>query len=417
MSKVRKDVVNRRRKIIKPTFYLMPVEWIVALYFKIIGKMKLKKTNFKSYKEPALILCNHASMIDFPAVVLSMFPHRVCWVASIEEFNGREWLFNHLGVVPKRKFTTDLVLIKNIANLISKRKISVCIYPEARFSIAGVNEKIGDGLGKLAKLCKCRIIMIKSFGNYLLSPQWNKHPYRKNKVVVEATQLLSKDEVLNNTSDFIDQKIQDAFVYDEYRYADENKIRIKSLKRAEKIHRILYKCPICKTEGKMDSKGIHLWCNACNNKWEMDEYSKLHCLTNKTTFEYVSDWYKYEREEAYKEVYEGKYHFEDDIRLERLINAKVKFKSVGTIHMVHDINGYTLFGTLDDGTQFNLHKPPLSTKSVHIEYNYKGRGDAIDLATIDATWWVYPLHPVCLTKFNFTTEAIYEYNLTKNHDE
>ena len=71
-------------------------------------------------------------------------------------------------------------------------------------------------------------------------------------------------------------------------------------------------------------------------------------------------------------------------------------------------NGYNIVGTLDDGTQFNLNKAPLSTRSVHIEYDYKGRGDALDMATMEDTYWVYPVNKVCLTKFNFATEAIFE---------
>ena len=85
MKKVNNEA---NKKVLKPRFYLMPIVWIVALYYKIIARVKLKKVNFKSYKEPAIILCNHASMIDMANVVLSMFPYRVCWIASIEEFNG-----------------------------------------------------------------------------------------------------------------------------------------------------------------------------------------------------------------------------------------------------------------------------------------------------------------------------------------
>jgi hypothetical protein len=47
---------------------------------------------------------------------------------------------------------------------------------------------------------------------------------------------------------------------------------------------------------------------------------------------------------------------------------------------------------------------------MHIEYDYKGRGDALDFATLEDTWWVYPINPCCLTKFNFATEAIFEKN-------
>lgn len=405
--------LETNKKVLKPRGYLMILEWIIALYFKVIGKVKVKKENFKSFKEPSIILSNHGSMIDFANVVLAMFPYRTCWVASIEEFNDREWLFRHLGVFPKRKFTTDLLVIKRITDLIKKRKMSVTIYPEARFSLAGVNEDISPALGKLAKLCKCRVIMLKQNGNYLFSPQWHKHPYRRSKVEVNAIEVFSKENAINLSEDELQKKIEDQFHYDEYKWAYENNILIKSKERATNVHKILYKCPICNKEGMMDSKGINLWCNNCHTKWEMEENSTLKCLNNEDKFKLVSSWYKWEKEEAYKEVYNGTYHFEDDVRIEKLINSKIKFKTIGTIHMTHDDNGFTFLGKLDDGTTFNLNKVPTSTRSVHIEYNYKGRGDALDIATLDETWWVFPLHNCCLTKFNFTTEALFEKHTSK----
>ena len=407
MKKVQKEF-DMNRKVIKPRFYLMPVEWVMALYYRIAGKTKYKKTNFKSYKEPALILVNHGSMFDFANVVVSMFPRRVCWVCSIEEFIGKEWLFRHIGVFPKRKFTNDLIVVKRTAELIRNQKMSVCIFPEARFSIGGVKEHLSPALGKMAKLCKCRVIVIKQRGNYLKSPQWDKHPYRDNKIYVEATEVISKEDSLNLDADVLQQRIEDAFVYDEYKSQIEDNNIIKNKERAENIHRILYKCPVCGDEYHMNSKGINLWCEKCNSKWEMDELSRLHQLDGESRFELVSDWYRWEREEAYKEVNEGTYHFEDDCRIEKLVNAKVGFEKIGDIHMIHDINGYHLYGKLDDGSDFDLTKAPQSTSSMHIEYDFKGRGDALDIATLDSTWWVFPKHRCPLTKFNFTTEAIFE---------
>ena len=410
MKKEKEFQMNK--KVIKPRWYLMIIEWVGSLYFKILGRVKYKKTNFKSFKEPSLVLCNHASMIDMANVVLSMFPYRTCWIASIEEFNGRELLFRNIGCIPKRKFTNDLFLIRQTADTIRKKKMSVTIYPETRFSLAGVNEQISPALGKMAKLCKCRVIVIKQKGNFIFSPQWNKHPYRFNKVFVEATEVFSAKEAVELPSEILQERIEKAFIYDDYKWANENNIKTKCKKRAENIHKILYKCPICKKEGTTNSKGIHIWCENCNNKWELDEYYNLKCLTNENTFKLPSDWYRWEKEEVYKEVNEGTYHFEDDCRIEKLINSKVKFRHIGTVHMIHDNNGYKLKGTLDDGSDFELVKPPLSTRSMHIEYDYKGRGDALDFATLEETWWVYPINPCCLTKFNFATEAIFEKNST-----
>ena len=46
--------------------------------------------------------------------------------------------------------------------------------------------------------------------------------------------------------------------------------------------------------------------------------------------------------------------------------------------------------------------------SCHIEYDYKKRGDAIDLATTDDTYFVFPLNSEnMLTKLHLATEALY----------
>jgi hypothetical protein len=45
---------------------------------------------------------------------------------------------------------------------------------------------------------------------------------------------------------------------------------------------------------------------------------------------------------------------------------------------------------------------------MHIEYDYKGRGDALDIVYNDETYFVFPLtNASSLTKYNFTTEAIH----------
>ena len=402
----------------KPAWYLVPIEWVGSLFFNgpFATRTKTIKHNFKSFKEPALILSNHASMVDFADVVTAMFPHIPYWVCSIEEFVGREWLFRNIGCIPKRKFTNDRVMIKNIADVIKKKKRSVVIYPEARFSIAGITEDIGDALGKLAKLCKCRVIVMNQKGNFLHSPQWNKHPYRKVRIINDCYEVVSKEENELLTADEIQERIEKHFVYDEYKWQSENRIRITSKERATNIHKILYKCPICGCEGKMDSHKTILECTHCNSKWELNEYGEFESNTNNVPYKLPSDWYRWEREETFKEVNEGRYHFEDEVRIEDLYNSKVGFVKLGHVHMTHDENGYVFDGTLDDGSKFHLEKPCMQTRSMHIEYDFKKRGDALDIATIDRTWFVFPSKKNILTKFNFATEALF-FKAKKEQDE
>ena len=43
--------------------------------------------------------------------------------------------------------------------------------------------------------------------------------------------------------------------------------------------------------------------------------------------------------------------------------------------MIHDNDGYHFIGTLSDGTDFTFTKTPETTRSVHIEYDYKKQGE------------------------------------------
>ena len=405
---------DMNKKPIKPWKLLMPVEW-VGTFPVLLLNQKLKKVNCKGLKSPYILLSNHSSFIDFQVNVKATFPHRSHWVISIEEFNGREWLLRKIGGIPKRKFTQGSVVVKHILTAIRKNKKTVTIYPEARFSLAGINEDIGKALGKLVKMADVPVVVLNQNGHFLRSPQWNKHPYRRFKMTATMTCVANQEEVRSLTADEIQERIEKAFVYDDYKWQLENKVKIKNKKRAHNIHKILYQCPHCKKEFTMNSLNSKLWCEHCKKEWEMDYYGQLHCLNGDDIFTHVPDWYRWERANVREEVRTGKYSFEDTIRLEELINSKVKFVKVGTINMKHDYNGFTLTGTLDNGKEFNLNKPIESMASVHIEYDYKKRGDALDIATMEDTWFAFPLNKENpLTKLHFAVEELYKF---KKEDE
>ena len=404
---------NMNKKPIKPWRILMPIEWSGSLPPLLFMKHKLKKVNCKGLKKPYIVLSNHASFVDFQVNVKATFPNRSHWVISIEEFIGREWLFRLIGGIPKRKFTQGSVMVKHILTAIRKNKKIVTIYPEARFSLAGINEDIGKALGKLVKMADVPVVVLNQNGNFLRSPQWNKHPYRKVPLEATFTCVANQEEVRSLTADQIQERIEKAFIYDDYKWQFDNKIAIKCKKRAENIHKILYQCPVCKKEFSMNSKDDKIWCEHCKKEWEMDYYGQLHCINGEETFTHVPDWYRWERENVKAEVRSGNYYFEDTVRIDELVSSRVGFETIGEAKMVHDYNGITLTSDIK-GQEFYLNKPIESMASVHIEYDFKKRGvkepaDAIDIATLDNTWFVFPKtanNP--LTKIHFAVEELYK---------
>ncbi len=404
-----RESFDTAKKPIRPRPYLMPVEWVGSAGFLLAKKGKITKHRCEDLKPPYLLLSNHASFVDFPMTVKAIFPHRCAWVISIEEFVGREWLFRNIGGIYKRKFTSDLSVVRHILHVLKTQKQICTMYPEARYSLAGINEQLDVSLGKLIKIAKCPVVVMIEHGNYLCSPQWCKKPERKVPVCADFTQIVTREEAESLPADEIQRRIEEAFVYDEYRWQLENRIEISAPNRADKIHRILYQCPHCGREFSMNSSGADLWCEACGRRWEMDVYGQLHCKNGEDIFPFVSDWYRWEREQVRQQVENGTYHFEDDVRLEHLVNAGVGFEPVGTVHMTHDANGFVLRGNLNNGEPFELHRTVISMYSCHIEYDFKHRGDAIDICNLTDTWFVFPLTARnCLTKIHFATEELYK---------
>ncbi len=395
--------------------FLMPVVWMLAGVYSLLGRgTVIEKRDPGNIRPPYLLLSNHASMIDFAIAARVTFPYRINWVISVEEFVGRDWALRGIGGMYKRKFTAEMVFIRHMVEVLKKRKRICVMYPEARFSLAGVNERISSGIGKLVKMSGCPVVVVIEYGSFLREPQWNKKPARKVPVRAVESVVVSSDEVKTLSAEEIQNKIEKAIVYDDYKWQRENRIRINSRKRAHNIHRILYQCPVCKKEFGMNSKDTDIWCEECGARWTMDEYGVLHSNSGNGVFDNVPDWYRWERENVIKEVNDGEYRFEDDVRIDKLVNFSKGFEKIGMGKMVQDGSGITVQSRLDSGEDFLLHRTAQSMESCHIEYDFRKRGTyqrgpAIDLTDKENTYFVFPVNKgKHLTKIHFATEALYD---------
>lgn len=398
----------------KTPWYLTVAKLAVYGYHKVFPGFKIIRHNMEGIKPPFILLQNHASFIDFGYSIGTRL--NIGFVSSIEEFaNNGEWLMRSLGCMYKRKFTPDINVVKHIKYHLEHNKCSVSIFPEARFSLAGINEETDSvSYAKLIKLLKVPLVVAIEKGNFIRSPQWNKHPYRKIPQYADVTQIVTKEESETLSVAEIKKRIDDIFVYDDYKYWQDSGVKIKCKKRAQNIHKILYKCPHCHTEFEMDSRDDKVWCNRCHKEWTLTERGFL-VSEGETYFTHVPDWYRWEREEVKKEVEQGSFHFEDDVRIEQLITCHKGLEHIGYGKLVLDRTGFTLTGKTDDGNDVNVFRHIDSMPSVHIEYNYRKRGEIIDLATLDQkTYFLYPQNKKAyLTKIHFATEELHKAFLNK----
>ena len=162
--------------------------WLLSR-FALLGKQyKIEKINMEGVKPPYILLSNHMYFIDFELAALATFPHRVNNVVSIDGYYRRPWLMELIGCICKRKFTTDLHLVKSIRHVLREKGDVLCMYPEARYSPIGTTAILPDSLGKLVKQNKVPVVVLLHHGNYLHTPFWNYRKPRKCPLYTTMTQ-------------------------------------------------------------------------------------------------------------------------------------------------------------------------------------------------------------------------------------
>ncbi len=383
--------------------------YIKALPVLVAHKGKITKINMKGVKPPYLLLANHNALMDVDILNLATFPHRVNYVIAIDGFIGREKLLRNVGGICKRKFTNDLNLIKHLRTVRNNGDI-VQIFAEARYSLCGTNAIIPESVAKLAKFLGIPVVFLKMHGHHINSPYWNLHNRKIKGIEAEMECIINKEEISSLPLEEVNDRIQKAYVYDDYKWQKEKGIEVKYKGRAEGLHKVLYQCPHCHTEYEMDSKDNILFCKHCGKKWEYSTLGELKAIDGETEFSHIPDWYEWEREQVRKEVEAGRYYFESEVHVDALPNAD-KFIHLGKAKLIHSMDGFHLTGYYKENDEhYSLDIPSSTTYSVHIEYEYLGKfGDCVDLNTLEDTLYVYPeCEKFAVTKISLACEEIYK---------
>ena len=391
----------------QPKFFV----WLIQILSTILlckKEHKVEKIGMDDLKSPYILLSNHMSFVDFELVSKGTYPARVNNVVNIDGYYMRPWLMEWIGSICTRKFTTDFHLVKSIRHVIKRGDI-LCMYPEARYSPCGTTSYIPDSVGSLIKMNKVPVVVAIHRGNFLHAPFWNFRQKRKVPMHTTLTLTLTAEDVARMTVDEINEAIQKAFKYDDYQYQKDNGILITDSFRAEGLHKILYKCPNCMAESRMDSKGAEIFCPDCGKRWTLLETGYLQANEGETEFDHVPDWFEWEREQVRLEIERGEYSFSDDVDVHSMPRC-YRFMPLGGAKLTHDAeNGFILEGHYR-GEDYKIQRMPLQSNSLHVEYDFQHIKpiDCIDISTEDDSFYCFPTKENVVTKLSLATEEIYK---------
>lgn len=380
----------------------------------VISKSELKKNNFKAEyigmdrlkkDEPCLILMNHSSFIDLEIASALLYPRSYQIICTTDGFVGKEMLMRQIGCIPTLKFVMDVRLIKDMAYALGTLKNSILMYPECGYSLDGRATALPDSLGKCVKKLKVPLVIINTYGAFTRDPLYNMLQIRKVDISAKMEYVLNPDEIESKSADEINEIIRKYFSFDQFRWQQENHIKVDEPFRADGLNRVLYKCPHCDLEGKMVGKGINLKCEACGASYTLDEYGFLKGDNVEPKFTHVPDWFDWERECVRDEIKKGEYSLTADVDIYMIVDTKFLYK-VGTGVLKHDGEGFHLTGC--DG-KINYKQKASSCYSVNSDYFWYEIGDMIGIGNLKEAFYCFPKN--CgdiVAKTRLATEEMYK---------
>lgn len=400
---------EKNYKPIKPHFIFRLI-LKVASFFGLIGthytyeKIGMEKLG---KNEPALYLMNHSSFVDLMIASYTLFPRPVNIVTTTDAFVGMNLLMRLIGCIPARKFITDIRLVRDMLYAVKHNHTSILMYPEASYSFDGTATPLPDSIGKCAKMLGVPVVMIRTYGAFHRDPLYNGLQIRKIPVSAEFKYLLSPDDIKNMSEAEINSVVSREFSFDNFRWQQENGVKITEGFRADGLNRVLYKCPHCLSEGSTVGEGIHLTCTTCGKVYELTENGYMNALHGVSVFDHIPDWYRWERECVRAELENGTYGLDVPVEILMGVDTKAIYR-VGEGRLKHSLSGFELTGC--DG-QLNFKTKPSASYSLYSDYLWYEIGDMICIGDSKAFYYCFPqTDRDIVAKTRLATEELYKLN-------
>lgn len=396
--------------------YQKPIKphWIFRLVLRIASVLDLIAVGFQYRKigmdkigkrEPCLVLMNHSSFIDLEIAATLLFPRPFNIVCTSDGFVGKSWLMRLIGCIPTKKFVSDPKLVRDMLYAVKELKSSVLMYPEASYSFDGTATPLPESIGRCIKMLGVSVVMIRTYGAFSRDPLYNGLRRRKVKVSADMECVLSPGEIVEKSPQEINEIINRCFDFDNFRWQQENEIRIPENFRAEGLNRVLYKCPHCMAEGKMLGKDTILTCQNCGKQYELTEYGYVKALEGDTEFEHIPDWYRWQRSCVRHEIEKAQYMLDIPVDICMMVNMKCIYR-VGDGNLKHAAEGFHLTGC--DG-KLDYRQKPSSSYSLYSDYYWYEIGDVICIGDSKVLYYCFPkAEGDIVAKTRLATEEMYK---------
>ena len=285
MKKKQKQWMKYRHLIVRNIAF-------AVLYPYSRWKYGVTADRFKEQGDRAyLVLYNHQTPFDQFFVGMS-FKGAIYYLATEDIFSNGwvsaliRWL---VAPIPIKKQTTDVAAVRNCMR-VAREGGTIVIAPEGNRTYSGKTEYMSPAIAGLARMLELPIALYRIEGGYGVEPRWS-DGVRRGRMRSYVSRVIEPEEYAALTNEELFAMIESGLMVNEG-VADGE---FMSNRRAEYLERAIYVCPYCGLS-EFESNGNVIECKKCRRKIEYGTDKKLSGVGFSFPFEYVTEWYDYQKE-------------------------------------------------------------------------------------------------------------------------
>ena len=391
-------------KIKKPNLLLYRVAQLACGITARFGfRPQVLRNEIKGKRGPFVVIANHQSSLDFTTLI-NATQRPMTFVISHAFYNTLpvKGIMRRLGVIPKQQFQTNLQDIHRMRAVLEDGGILV-IYPAGLMCEDGLSTPLPEATYKFLKWMKADVYVARTAGTYFARPKWSRG-FRPGKTTLDIYRLFTKEALQETPDEAVKAATDEALLFDAYREQEKLLVKYRGGACVEGLENVLYACPHCGTEFKMEARERRLLCAACGYAEESDEYGFLHkCGEIGEEIRYVSDWSNllYEKTRAALVAWE-ELLLSTDASVHMIDYKKHKFAKVGDARVTLTRAGFSIRGRLR-GEAVEMHVPTTCFASLPFV-----PGRHFDIQHGSDIFRCYPADGRTTIKFVHAVKALYE---------
>ncbi len=266
-------------------------QFLSNIIAKVIFKRKYLRNEIKNTKGPMVIVCNHQAALDFTTLIGATKEMQTFVVSdSFYQTLPFQKGMDKIGVIPKQQFQTSIKEIALMRKAVKHDGI-LTFYPAGLMCEDGLSTPIPDSTYAFLQWLDTDVYAARIYGSYFCTPKWSSK-IRPGKTHLDIHKIIDQKELGDMSVEQIQEKIDDALLFDAYREQEDYKVKYRNGDNVEGLENVLYICPHCKKEFTIKVKKKNtLYCTECGFAHKADKYGFLHNVgKTKEEFRYASDW-------------------------------------------------------------------------------------------------------------------------------